>query len=408
MYINGLSGDITINLFKTDENKREINVHVLKSVRPIGDSLFYPNILFIKYNSTPKLIINPLDEKIMSLEKTTKKTTFSDDKILNLSEIKHHESNPVFFFVYNTENYFHFIYDTLPYLISYFEVKKDNPKLKLLMNFPNKNNEFYKFVSELLLIIGIKHEDILIIDNNTTYETVFISDSYTHGIDSNLPPRAELKTLYKNIVNKVKNNTDYPKNIYVSRRSWVHGDMSNIGTNYTTRRKLVNEDELVLLLKKHDFVEVFTENMSMVDKINLFANAENIIGPIGGGLVNSVFSKKDCNLISIMSPEFINVNKRFIFSINGVNLKTFEDTKHTEKTDFKLYMRVEVDNIVGEIIDITGNKCKISYSDTSVSGWNSESKYKQKECYLSDCIKLDNGLNSSWEINLTKFKEKYL
>jgi len=408
MEINGLDGSIKFKLFDEDKNGREINIYTLQNVIATGESLLYPNILFF-CDKTKSSLVSPLDEKIMSLENITKITDFSDEKLLNLGENMDIEVNPVFFFIYNTENYYHFVYDTLPYLISYFELKKTNPKLKLLMSLPNSNKvSFYQFVIELLIINGIEDDDILMVNPNTLYKNVFVSNSYTHGIDSNLQPRYEVNYLYESIVNKVKNNKVYPKNIYISRRSWIHGDVTNIGTNYTNRRKLINEDELVSTLEEHGFIEVFTETMSMVDKINLFANADNIIGPIGGGLVNVLFSKSDCNLIAIISPEFLNINKRFIFSFNCVTLNMFEDVEHVEKTEFKLYMRVEVDNIVGEIIEITGDKCKILYSDTSVSGWNSESDYNQKECYLSDCVKLDNGLNSSWVIDLDKFKEKYL
>ena len=40
------------------------------------------------------------------------------------NEIKKHMTYPLFFFIYNTDNYFHFLYDSLPYLISFFELKK--------------------------------------------------------------------------------------------------------------------------------------------------------------------------------------------------------------------------------------------------------------------------------------------
>ena len=36
---------------------------------------------------------------------------------------------PLFLFIYNTDNYFHFLYDSLPYLISYLHIKNDIPEL---------------------------------------------------------------------------------------------------------------------------------------------------------------------------------------------------------------------------------------------------------------------------------------
>lgn len=406
MKISNLYDEQKYRLFDTDENGREINIYTLLNAIPNGESLYYPNTLLASYQNTPKLI-RPIDEKIMSLEKVGKLDEYKGE--IKLFNLKYVEENPVFFFIYNTDNYFHFIYDTLPYLISFFKLKETTPNLKLLMNYPNSGKDsHYKFVIELLSTLGITENDIIIINDETIYEKIFISDSYTHGIDSNLPPRLEIHTLYKEIVDKVKDHKDYPKKIYISRRSWIHGDTSNMGTNYTTRRKMVNEDALVDLLESNGYTEVFTETMNTVEKINLFNNAESIIGPIGGGLVNVLFSKKECELISIMSPEFFNVNKRFIFSINNVYLKLFEDVEHVEKTDIKLYMRVKVGDVVGEVIEINDEMVKIAYNDTSVAGWNSEVTYNIKEVRGVDCVKLDNGLNSSWKMDIDKFKKNYL
>ena len=82
---------------------------------------------------------------------------------------------------------------------------------------------------------------------------------------------------------------------------------------------MVNEDELVEILVRNGYVEVFTESLSTVDKIKLFYNAESIVGAIGGGICNVLFSKDSTNLLALISPTFLDVNSRFIFSLNNVN-----------------------------------------------------------------------------------------
>jgi capsular polysaccharide biosynthesis protein len=211
--------------------------------------------------------------------------------------IKFKDKDYNFFFIYNTENYYHFVYDTLPYLITYKKLKVKIPKLKLLMNYPNsKKTEFYKFVTEYLKLCGIKKSDIKIANKNTIYNNIIASTSYTHDFNSNLPPRKEVYSFYKQLTKNIKHKTKMPKKIYVSRRSSLHGDTSNIGTNYTTRRKMVNENELVNMLVQQGFTEVFTELMTTKDKIQMFSNAEHVVGAIGGGLCNVVFSNKKCKL----------------------------------------------------------------------------------------------------------------
>jgi len=383
--------DKTLFLEK-DENDREINIYHLKDVQFTGENLYYPNILVLS-----DTLYNPINEKIMSLQ------TIKSNKQFTIKQTKIIDDTPVFFFIYNTDNYYHFIYDTTPYLIAYFHLKKEITNLKLLMNYPNsQKKEFYKFVTEFLDIVNIKLDDIIIIDEKILYSDVYISTSFTHDDKSEKPPRKEIYDFYKNIVNSINIIKDTPKKIYISRRSWIHGDYSNIGTNYTTRRKLENEDELVELLNNKGFVEVFTEKLSMIEKISYFNNAESVVGAIGGGICNVLFSDKNTKLIALISPTFLEVNKRFIYSLNKVELELFNDTKHIEKEEFKTNMRVKSGEIVGEIEKVNKNSVIISYTNENVAGWNNEIVYDKIEIEKDKLIKLDEGLNSPWLVDLNK------
>ena len=386
-------------LFEKDSNGREINIYELRDSMVTGESLYYPNTLL--YNGS---LYNPINETTMSL----KNVEVDDNFNFTLKKPIKTEEKSVFFFIYNMDNYFHFVYDSLPYLITFNKIKETNPETKLLMNYPAGKNQFYKFVLEFLEILGIREDDIIIADENTNYKKVYISTSYTHDFDSNLPPRNEIYDFYKEIIDKVKIDvTDLPKKIYISRRSWLHGDMSNIGTNYTTRRKLVNEDKLVKFLVSKGYQEIFTETFTTEQKIAIFKNAESVVGAIGGGVCNVLFSKPECKLTALISPYFLDVNERFKYSLNKVNLTLFDDVKNTETTVFKKYMRVKCNDIIGEIIDIQNDDITITYSDVKLAGWNSENEYKTITKKTYECVKLDEGLNSSWKINLDKFKEFY-
>jgi len=390
------------NIFKTDSNNREINIYKVHNTNLTGHSLFYPNVLLKTTNS----LILPLLEKTMSLKSGTIYEKLNMEYEYQENIISSEIDVPLFFFVYNTDNYFHFIYDTLPYLISYLELKKEIPTLKLLMQYPNpQKKEMYRFVIEFLEILNITKNDIIIADKNTNYNEIYISTSYTHDIDSNFPPRKEIFDFYKQIVNIVNKNykpIKTPKKIYISRRTWLHNDFSNIGTNYTTRRRLVNEDELVDKLVKKGYKEIFAEKLTTIEKIQYFSNATHVIGAIGGGLANVLFSKKDTKLKAIISPTFLDVNNRFKFCLDCVDVEYDMRTKHVENTEFKTYMRVKTLDglIVGEIEKIHDNKILVSYTDGSNTGWNSQSKYKKIELNINNVEKLDEGLNSPWKLYL--------
>ena len=391
------------NILKKDKNGRVINLYNLGECQFNTDKTFYPDVSIYSYKN--KKHFNPINEIVLSLEKQSIKKNTN----LTVKKYKYDELNPVFYFIYNTENYFHFIYDTLPYLITFKKLKDTTPDIKLLVNYPNQQTKhIYKFVLEFLSLVGINLEDLIFVNDETVYKNIFISSSYTHDENSNLPPREEVYGFFRFIVNSnlshFKNGT--PKKIYISRRSWIHNDYSNIGTNYTAKRKMCNEDELVNLLEKMGYVEIFTENLNTIEKLNLFFNAESVIGAIGGGLCNVLFSKKDTKLLTIVSPTFLDVNHRFKYSLDGVSNNYFYNTTHTEDSEFNSNMRVECEelSIVGEVSKIDGDMLSIIYSDNLVSGWNNQINFKKTTVNSKSCKKLDEGLNSPFLIDLEKIK----
>jgi capsular polysaccharide biosynthesis protein len=390
-------------LFDSDDSNRDIKIYEMNNVILGGYNLNYPNCLLKECEKN--YFVDPIEDKIMSLislEKI-KKIDFDNKKIKNF------EKSHLFFFIYDTENYYHFIYDTLPYLVSYYELKKNYPNLKLLMSFPNSEKKsFYLFVTEFLNLLGIYSENIVIANSETLYSKIFVSTSYTNGEYPNKKPRQEIFNIYSEILKKIPKNTSLPKNIYISRRSWIHGDNTNLGTNYTTRRKLVNEDELVEFLLSIGYTEVFTENLSTIEKIQLFQNAESIVGPIGGGLCNVLFAKKETKLLTIVSPYFLDINYRFLFCLEKVNNFLFKKTNHTESSFYKKNMRVKCSEIIGEIREVKNNKIEVVYDETPLSGWSNDRNFKKTVFDTSYCTALDKGLNSEFEIDIEEFKKYFI
>ena len=394
------NGNHKFEVFPKSDKFNEINIHVLNDVVFTGSSLYYPNLVL--YSNLDNTFYQPLEESTMSLRNVD-----STYKIVHQVENTSKTYNdPVFYFIYNTDNYYHFIYDTLPYLISYKKLKSVTKNLKLLMYYSH-GDKFYKFVTEFLEILKIDESDVVILNKDTMYSYVYISSTYTYGSDPKQQPRTEIYDLYKEIVENVKElniKKQFPKKFYISRRSWIHNDFSNIGTNYTTIRKCENENELVDLLKSQGYEEIFTEKLSTVDKILLFNNAESIVSAIGGGIVNVLFSKPLCKLITLVSPTFLDVNYRFTYSLNKVNAYYFWDTKHTESSEFKQFMRVQSENVVGEIEEVLNDEILVKYSDEKITGWNASITYKTILLKKEKCKKLDNGLNCSWSLNLETLK----
>lgn len=385
-----------------DANDRAIYFHRIAQARLCGSNLHYPNVLV--YSAADDQFYQAIKERTLSLEKLGSVTATAPE----VTAANKTCDTPLFFFIYNTDNYYHFIYDSLPYLISYRELRKTVPDLKLLVNYPNSQNRaFYPFVVEFLALLGIGAEDLVVADPHTEYRQLFISTSYTHGHNSLLPPRAEIYDFYRDLVDTVRPQfrNDTPRKIYVSRRSWLHNNFQNIGTNYTTRRRLENEDELVSYLTAQGFSEVFTENLSTFEKLNLFANADCVVGAIGGGACNVLFSPPDTRLICLLSPTFLDVNPRFVYSLDHVQLTMFEAAHHTEPGPFKRYMRVHcpAQGIIGEISAINGDALDVAFTRENIAGWNAQNAFQTITLNAADCVPLDAGLNSPWSLDFDAF-----
>lgn len=76
-------------------------------------------------------------------------------------------------------------------------------------------------------------------------------------------------------------------------------------------RSILNEDLLMELLSKYGFKKFCLETMSMVEKIELFYDAEYVIGSYGAGMANLVFSK-NTRVVELFPTNFVAPNYYFL------------------------------------------------------------------------------------------------
>ena len=72
-------------------------------------------------------------------------------------------------------------------------------------------------------------------------------------------------------------------------------------------------NELFEALGEYAFEEIFLENLSFTEQINLFANSHTIVSPHGAGLANLVFSRPSTNVIEIFPLGSKNVHSTTTF-----------------------------------------------------------------------------------------------
>jgi hypothetical protein len=356
-------------------------------------------------------LVAPYDERVMSLQRDSFYDNNQYDASLPSREGANIHSNPVFFFCYNVDNYFHFLYDSLPYLYYYLKLKEEIPELELLLatSHPSKKT-LPQFVCESLELLGITSWTFA--SSNTIYAKVYVGLSMTHGGESNSVPHPFAFEVWKKMqegAQKIVGTAIAKPNIYISRRSWLSKNQDNIGTNYTTRRKCINEDILVEVLKEKNYDEVFCEDLTMAEKIVLFMNAKNIVGVIGGGMCNCLFTNPSTTVHCLLTPHFITINARFAFSMNHTKV-SYDDicslAPHEGK--YPLYIRATYDGQIGEINDYKDGKYELKVAASAVAGFSQD--FPMKSIWVDEeaVVPLDYGLNSPYVCDLETLSKQVL
>lgn len=70
-------------------------------------------------------------------------------------------------------------------------------------------------------------------------------------------------------------------------------------------RILLNEDKIENLLSKKGFEIVVLSKMTETEKIAKFANAKIIVGPLGAGLYNCIFSPSSTKVVALCAPNYL-------------------------------------------------------------------------------------------------------
>src|SRR6185369_1109084 len=67
-------------------------------------------------------------------------------------------------------------------------------------------------------------------------------------------------------------------------------------------RHIVNESELLPVLKKFNFEVMECESLSFDDQVRTFSDAAMVVGPHGGGLTNLVWCGRGAKIFEIFEP----------------------------------------------------------------------------------------------------------
>ena len=203
-----------------------------------------------------------------------------------------------FFYWYSRplQNYYHALYDSLGCLFYYIQVKLTHPNLKLVLNKNhNKIEKWPPFVKEILELLEIPYEYT---DEHAVYENVYFGNTLNQDEKGmRVTPEPGYFLVLESLINcALMKELDVPRydNIYISRRTKHNPNYSRelIGEDNTQKRGCVNEDEIVDILTKQGFVEVFGENYTLAEKITMFSRMTKYVTFSGAGITNTFFRKR--------------------------------------------------------------------------------------------------------------------
>jgi len=193
-------------------------------------------------------------------------------------------------------NYWHWLFDVLPRIglfnkvsdineIDFFLIPGDTKK------FQNQTLDALN-ISENKRLTSKKFRHIKAKKLITTDHPVVVSGDATKDI-MNMPSWIS-KWLKESFLkgNKLRNKNN-PKNIYIDR-----GDRNK---DHQVQRKIENENEIKNFLFEKNFTSIKLHETNFLDQVQLFNNADCVVGLHGGGFANLAFCKPGTKVVEFKS-----------------------------------------------------------------------------------------------------------
>ena len=173
--------------------------------------------------------------------------------------------------------YFHWLFDVLP-------------RLKILERYPQVDHVYieakHRFQTDALRLFGVRPDQIVNAANYdfATADTLVVP---YHEIGSGLQyPEWACNFLRETLIPKAErlDGGRRPRRIYISREKarW---------------RKVENEDEVLERLAPLGFEKVHLEELSLLEQVRLFHDAEALVGSHGSGFANLIFATPGATVI---------------------------------------------------------------------------------------------------------------
>lgn len=171
------------------------------------------------------------------------------------------------------------------------------------------------YEQDFLSLLGFKPDQIL---DSRLYTISF--DTCLLGDSSNwcYPNVTDLMSLKRNVEDRIPAERTNRNRIYVRRAG---------------RRRLLNEEDLVRLLKQYDFTIIDDIPRSIAEQVSIYKNANFIIGPHGASFTNIVWCKPGTHLFELFNADYVPDYFLYLSQVLGLRYSAYCLEKNVRNTN---------------------------------------------------------------------------
>lgn len=181
------------------------------------------------------------------------------------------------FYIGGENNYWHLLRDFIPKLNILHKERRKMSSFNLLVN-SNLTENYFKILKFFLKKLNL--------DNLRMIKLNYGFFKCNKVIVSARPTMKYSVNFYDKFITNEPYRKNEGKNYYISRY-------------LASKRKIVNENEIIKMLEKYNYNIIYCENLTFEQQIKIFSNAKNIIAPQGAGLTNLFWSQKGINILEL-------------------------------------------------------------------------------------------------------------
>ncbi|MBN8825546.1 MULTISPECIES: glycosyltransferase family 61 protein [unclassified Spirosoma] len=195
-----------------------------------------------------------------------------------------------------------------------------------IVSYPLFNTPYER---EYLSLIGVGNDQLIDSSHYAVEADRFISGNNGHWFYPNV---ADILALKRQVEAQLKPVRNERNRIYISRSG---------------RRRIVNESDLISMLKGYGFVIVDDQPRPVAEQVALYKNASFIIGPHGASFTNIIWCEPGTHLFELFSPSYAPPHFQYLASVLQINYSAYYEgnTGVNQHAELEGNIQVSVDEV---------------------------------------------------------------